>query len=209
MLTRNMDVNVDPCENFYGFACGNFPNRFPRMAHEKHLSQVTLRNDEIGDKVLEFYSKADLRPYPNIRKLYALYSQCMEEVTYGLDTVSHHLGMVGLPEIPPFHKEPPDSYEVIQVLAKVHRYSPSTHFLFDVDTKTDPHNVTANHITFGPTPSSINAQFQKSSARYIRFGWPSTPEYFLPNRSTLWGLNNKAEKSQKYKMTDFQSVDTW
>ncbi|KAK7590986.1 hypothetical protein V9T40_002599 [Parthenolecanium corni] len=78
-------------------------------------------------------------------------------MTYGLETVGNHLAMVDLPDVPPFHQNPPDSYDVISTLAKVHRYSPSTTFLFDIDVRSDPQNFKANRITFGPTPSSINA----------------------------------------------------
>ena len=67
--------------------------------------------------------------------------------------------MLGLPFVPPFHKQLPNRYDISTVLANMHRYSPQTKFLFTVDIEPDPQNNFVNHIYFGPTPAGCEAPY--------------------------------------------------
>ncbi|KAK7590985.1 hypothetical protein V9T40_002598 [Parthenolecanium corni] len=125
-------------------------------------------------------------------------------VTYGLETVKHHLEMLDLPEIPPFHKEPPASYEVINVLARVHRYSPSTSFLFNIDILNDLRDIKQNYITFEPTPSSINAYVKDDNKPRNKFEL-TTAEIRQALVNNITKTVNFMYESMKIRLTDDES----
>lgn len=76
---------------------------------------------------------------------------------YGLEALKYHLQIIGLPIVPPFHAQTPFWFDESTVLARLHRYSPKTFFLFDVDIYVDPQDLTANRIYFGHTPKASKA----------------------------------------------------
>lgn len=55
MISDNMDAYIDPCQNFYFFACGNFENRHPMKPYENRVTTKTLRMEEIRAKILSKY----------------------------------------------------------------------------------------------------------------------------------------------------------
>lgn len=76
--------------------------------------------------------------------------------------------MLGLPVTPPFHAPIPASFDEIAVLAKIHRYSPLTSFLFDIKVRGNPRNIMINHIYFGQTPSASRAPYVHLNPSAIR-----------------------------------------
>lgn len=76
--------------------------------------------------------------------------------------------MLGLPVTPPFHAPIPASFDEIAVLAKIHRYSPLTSFLFDIKVRGNPRNIMINHIYFGQTPSASKAPYVHLNPSAIR-----------------------------------------
>ena len=50
-LIRSMDTNVDPCEDFYQFACGGWFKKNPIQPYRFRSNQTTLLDDQLTDAV--------------------------------------------------------------------------------------------------------------------------------------------------------------
>ena len=50
-LIRSMDTNVDPCEDFYQFACGGWFKEIPIQPYRFRSNQTTLLDDQLTDAV--------------------------------------------------------------------------------------------------------------------------------------------------------------
>ncbi|XP_065222386.1 endothelin-converting enzyme homolog isoform X2 [Planococcus citri] len=164
---KSTDFEVNPCQNFYKYACGNWDkhNTIPPYASE--ISVVQIVQNEILKKISQFLSQTDSRWEPKvIHETRKFYQSCMKT---GLSSS--------------FSKEYVDFGELLQVLSDVHlpmeqhimNTSPGfswfrtvalsksrfdRNFFFEFDIVQDPKNHVFNRILISkPTSTSIFSSF--------------------------------------------------
>lgn len=78
-----LDRSVDPCQDFYAFACGGWQKATPipedRPAWSRGFSEVDERNQKILKGLLEKYVAGALASQPYAKKVADFYAACMDE----------------------------------------------------------------------------------------------------------------------------------
>jgi predicted metalloendopeptidase len=87
-----MDTTVDPCDDFYKYACGNFLKQHANATTSTNIDNILL--DEMEDKTLDFIKNLDISDKPSehpLTKVYRMYHSCMdrneEESLYNLQSM--------------------------------------------------------------------------------------------------------------------------
>ena len=64
-----IETEIDPCNDFYGYACGNFVEEVFTPDEKSTLDTLTLMGDKLTEYLLTLYTKPILDTEPNIHKL--------------------------------------------------------------------------------------------------------------------------------------------
>lgn len=74
VFKENMDASVDPCEDFYTYACGNFEKQ-NSLLDEDYLSAMTKLQNEVRDfmipRILQQSTKKEPTPVKLLRKFFS------------------------------------------------------------------------------------------------------------------------------------------
>ena len=52
-MELNMNMTMDPCDDFYEYACGMFPGRHPVLENQREVSYFSLEYDKIRNRTIE------------------------------------------------------------------------------------------------------------------------------------------------------------
>lgn len=155
-LVESMNKSVDPCEDFYQFACGNFAkvHKIPKTAvsndrfAEVHATMLVIIRD--------FMEKEDNDDDPySVSQSRLLYRSCMatdEMNTVGIKQLVQILDQIGLPYMGLSTRVKSSSFS--SILAKLKKII-NLDFLFVTNVEADMKNRTANRISLGK-PRDIN-----------------------------------------------------
>ncbi|XP_012274418.1 neprilysin-4 isoform X2 [Orussus abietinus] len=103
-----MNRSVDPCQDFYNFACGGWINKNPIPQSQTSWDQLSLLREELlkNLRILleESDRKEDLKPVKLARTLYKTCMDTARVEALGLQPIYDVLGKVGLPKDPPFNE---------------------------------------------------------------------------------------------------------
>lgn len=64
-----IDFEIDPCNDFFGYACGNFVEEVYTPDEKTTLDTLSLMNDKLTEYLLTLFSKPILETEPKIHKL--------------------------------------------------------------------------------------------------------------------------------------------
>ena len=73
-LLGNMNQKVDPCEDFYSFACGGFESKHVIPDDQSSVTTFSLISDEVTEQLRNLIERpikeGDAEPFKLVKKLY-------------------------------------------------------------------------------------------------------------------------------------------
>jgi predicted metalloendopeptidase len=133
----NLDRNVDPCTDFYQFACGSWMKNNPIPSDQSSwdsFTQVYVQNQAVLHDILERVAKADASRKPVERQVGDFYYACMDDKTAnakGIGALKPELDRINAVK---------DKAEMMEVLAHLHLVGPNP--IFGVGASPDFHDAT-------------------------------------------------------------------
>ncbi|XP_069683063.1 neprilysin-11-like [Periplaneta americana] len=119
-----MDPTADPCENFYQFSCGNFPEKHPVKEGLSTSSWFAEAEENLDKRFLELLQENSSRLDPEpVRQMKSFFKHCMDTGTLdkmGLKPVMEVLGEVSLPRQIP-DSQTAEGWDVATTLAKLQK----------------------------------------------------------------------------------------
>src|SRR5215469_7640549 len=135
----NLDKSLDPCADFYQYACGNWLKKSEIPADQSawgSFSELHERNLEIEHGILEKAAAGGAGRNPIDQKIGDLYGSCMDEKTVdskGIMALKPELDRINAVQ---------DKQGLIDEIAHIHRIG--TNPLFNFYANSDMHN--ADHV---------------------------------------------------------------
>ncbi|XP_065211505.1 neprilysin-2-like [Planococcus citri] len=148
-LKESINFEADPCDDFYKYACGNWPK-----VHENPSlipgSTIRLRNDENTAELYDFLKKNNTEDEPEaVHKARKLYALCLNKTAYSNQTepIKTILQKIGLPVVPSMY-DVDKNYDYTTVLARAAKLA-GIKMYFDLGISANPYNRTTNMIALG------------------------------------------------------------
>ncbi|XP_065344431.1 endothelin-converting enzyme 2-like [Cloeon dipterum] len=114
-LSSSIDTSVDPCDDFYQFACGGWIEKHPVPEGASHVDQFQLLKDQSKNKIREILEadNSDLKGNP-LMQARSLYRSCLDEDKIekkGVEPILEVLRSLGLPQVPTLKKQETFSWQ--------------------------------------------------------------------------------------------------
>ncbi|KAL0121382.1 hypothetical protein PUN28_006713 [Cardiocondyla obscurior] len=166
-LKESMNVSVDPCDDFYHYACGRWPQEHPIPDSSLTNSWFSERSDRVSRKIRDLLkvnmSESNV-PWA-VMQAKTLFTSCMDVHTMNelsLSPLFDLLEMLNLPTIPAILTNKTTNY--IELLARIERILGYDIF-FGFDVMTDPRNKSKNvifiHLPDHTNPFPTNKELEK------------------------------------------------
>ncbi|KAL4122253.1 hypothetical protein QTP88_014620 [Uroleucon formosanum] len=208
-LVESMNKSVDPCEDFYQFACGNFAklHKIPKTAisndrfSEVHATMLVFIRDflERDDTENENYS---------VSKSRILYRSCMETDkmnTDGIKQLVHILDKIGLSDTGLSTKIKAQSFSAM--LARLKKYINLDYF-FTTNVEPDTKNRSINRISLAKPKDTnifpvhkITEHIKKMSSRKMRETLASEEEVGNTSKEYADGIDYLKSYAKYFKST--------
>ncbi|XP_065215490.1 neprilysin-11-like [Planococcus citri] len=145
-LEDSINTDVEPCDDFYQYACGNWPKNNENTIFPIPFSAIQARNIQNEKEILEFLEQNNDKNEPEaVHKARQLYSLCLNRKSYnGIQPLKQILSKIGLPVFPSPTQENA-KFDYISATAKAARIAGIKMF-FDISVDVNPYNHSVNTI---------------------------------------------------------------
>lgn len=79
-ILEKLDLDIDPCDDFYDYACGNFAQEIHTPDEKSTVDTLALMNDKLNEYLLTVLTKSIHNTEPKIHKLCKIMFQSCENV---------------------------------------------------------------------------------------------------------------------------------
>ena len=79
-ILERLDLDIDPCDDFYDYACGNFAQEIHTPDEKSTVDTLALMNDKLNEYLLTVLNKPILDTEPTIHKLSKIMFKSCENV---------------------------------------------------------------------------------------------------------------------------------
>jgi len=154
-IIANMDASVNPCDNFYQYACGGWikNHKIPKGKDEySAIVELSENDDKLLKKVMPLLEKNDTE---TIRKVKDFYKSCLNTTqidSLGAGPIQKFLKKIGSWDVHPTWSA--ENWNFSATLRLLHKEYPAEIF-FTVDVDVDPKNRTQNIVTIDQAKLSL------------------------------------------------------
>jgi len=161
-LIQNMDSNVDPCEDFYQYACGGFLERVRIPDDQSSRSQFGIIDDELEEQLRDILESNvtddESKVFQQARDQYRACMNLPKLEEIGLEPVNNILEKFGgWPVLQDDWNE--DSFDWEQLVYIFRENGYSTDYLFDFSIATDLKNSTWRTIYFDQPSLGMSREY--------------------------------------------------
>ncbi|XP_017756930.1 PREDICTED: neprilysin-11-like isoform X1 [Eufriesea mexicana] len=167
-IIEAINRTVDPCQDFYKFACGGWISRNPIPQSQASWDQMSHLREQLLENLRVLLEESnddnDLLP---IKLARALYSTCMDTESVealGLDPIYETFDRLGLPKEPPLGDEIPP-LDIVGILGKAQRILGLNLFL-NFFISEDILNTSRNRITMEQMSLGLSQHYLLDSLRF-------------------------------------------
>ncbi|XP_078037218.1 endothelin-converting enzyme 1 isoform X2 [Augochlora pura] len=191
-IIEAMNRSIDPCDDFYHFACGGWIQKNPIPQSQADWDQLSLLREQLLKRLRLLLEEADKESDPkSVKMARTLYRTCMDTTSIealGLKPVHDILAELGLPKVPPTHSSN-RTLDVAELAGTVQRLlglNVFVHFYVSEDVR----DTTKNRIMLAQVPPGISERYLLDPHR-IR---SEIIEYkrYIRNMVELAGMGNKS-----------------
>ncbi|CAK9802982.1 Endothelin-converting enzyme 1 [Anthophora quadrimaculata] len=167
-IIEAMNRSVNPCQDFYKFACGGWISKNPIPQSETSWDQLSVLREQLLKNLRVLLEESDdgnqLR---SVRLARALYKTCMDAASIealGLKPIHETLAKLGLPKDPPMDNEI-TTLDVSKITGRAQRILGLNLFL-NFYVSEDTHNTTRNRIMMEQVSPGFSERYLLDPERF-------------------------------------------
>ncbi|XP_065645197.1 endothelin-converting enzyme 2 isoform X2 [Hydra vulgaris] len=154
-ILDSLDKTVDPCENFYQYACGGWIEKHHIPKNKEEYSAIVELSEEVDKALKQILPNITSGDSETIKKVKNFYKSCIDTAkinSLGAKPIQKFLKKIGSWNVNA--EWDANKWNFLETLRQLHREYPAEIF-FTVDVDVDPKNRTQNIITIDQAKLSL------------------------------------------------------